>query len=116
MAVLNFAAPILPGKLDQWRAWHAEFEVGGPRRAGWEDQMRRYKVTRHVVSLQQTPHGDFVIVLFEGADPGAVMAGMAGSDNEFDKWFAKNIMEIHGIDVSQPPLGPMSEMILEVVV
>ena len=116
MAVLNFAAPILPGKLEQWRAWQGQFAVGGPQRAEWEDQMRRYKVTRQVVSLQQTPNGDFVIVLFEGADPGAVMAGMAGSDNEFDKSFAKHIMEVHGIDVSQPPAGPMSGIILEVIV
>ena len=57
-----------------------------------------------------------MVVLFEGDDPGAVMAGMAGSSNEFDKWFAQQINEIHGTDVSAPPPGPMSEALLEVIV
>ena len=114
MAVLNFAAPILPGKIDQWKAFLDQVETGGARRAEWEDQMRRFRISRQVVSLQQTPHGDFAVVMFEGDDPGAMMAGLAGSSNEFDKWFAQQILEIHGIDASEPPPGPMSETVAEV--
>ena len=114
MAVLNFSAPILRGKTGQWRAFHAQFEQGAARRADLEDQMRRYGITRQVVSLQQPPGGDFVNVFFEGDNPGAVMAGLGDSDVAFDKWFAARVLEIHGIDVTQPSPGPMAETILEI--
>ncbi len=114
MAVLNFSAPILPGKTEGWRVFHSHFEEGGSRRAEWESQMRRFGIKRQVVSLQQTPMGDFVNVFFEGAQPDAVMAGMGASDNEFDKWFASQVLEFHGIDVSQPPPGPLAEVVLEI--
>ncbi len=112
MAVLNAAFPILPVKFDDWQTWHNQFIADGPQRDGWEDQMRRYGITRQLVSIQRTPHGDFVIVLFEGDDPGAVFAGLASSDNEFDRAFAAKIKEVHGVDVSEPP-PPISELVLE---
>jgi hypothetical protein len=75
--------------------------------------MRRGGITRQVVSLQRTPMGDFVNVFFEGDDPAAVMKAMAHSDNAFDSAFAAMVSEVHGIDVTQPPPGPMSEVVLE---
>ena len=102
MAILNFSAPILPGKFDQWKAFHDSLRLGGENGAKWEDQMRRYNIERQIVSLQRTPHGDFVVVFFEGPEPAAMMAGLGTSDNEF-----------HGIDVSKPPPGPISEFLLE---
>ncbi len=113
MAVLNAALPLLPGKSDVNLAFIDEISPGGPRRAEWEDHNKRYGITRQVVSHQKTPHGDFVVVFFEGDDPGAMMAGLANSDNEFDKYFASHIMEVHGIDVSKPPPGPPAEVVLE---
>jgi len=113
MAVLQFVAPILPGKYEQWRAFHDNFLSGGAKRADWEDQMRRYDIQRQCVSLQRTPNGDFVVLFFEGDEPGAMMAGIGNSDNEFDKWFARQVKEIHGIDVSQPHAVPISELVLE---
>ena len=113
MAVLQLVAPILPGKYDQWRTWHDNFVPGGSKRAEWKDQMQRYNITRQCVSLQRTPHGDFVVLFFEGPDPGAMMAGLGNSDNEFDKWFAQQVKEIHGIDTTEPPPGPISELVAE---
>ena len=114
MAVLNASFPILPGKFDDWQAWHNQFVAGGSHRAAWEDQMKHFGISRQVVPLQRTPHGDSVVVFFEGDDPGAMMAGLGSSDNEFDKSFAAHIKEVHGVDVSQPPPpGPVSEVVLE---
>ncbi len=113
MAVLNASFPILPGKSEQDKAFVDEISPGGSRRAEWEDQNRRYGITRQVVSLQSTPHGDFTVVFFEGDDPGAMMKGLGSSDNEFDKYFAKHIMEVHGVDVTQPPPGPPAVVQLE---
>ena len=38
------------------------------------------------------------------------MPKLAASDNEFDRWFASKILEVHGMDISQPPPGPMPEL------
>ena len=92
MAVLNVSAPILPGKFDQWKAFHDLFVSGGARRAEFENQMQRYGITRQCVSLQRTPNGDFVNVFFEGDDPAALMAGLGTSDDEFDQWFAQQVI------------------------
>lgn len=38
------------------------------------------------------------------------MPKLAASDNEFDRWFAAKILECHGMDISQPPPGPMPQL------
>ena len=96
MAVVNAAFPILPGKTDAWQAWADSLVPGSPERAAWEDQNRRFGITRQVVTLQTTPQGDFVVVFFEGENPGAILAGLASPDNEYDKEFAKALLDIHG--------------------
>lgn len=113
MAVLNFSAPILPGKFGQWNAFHDQFVPGGARRAEFEAQMQRYGITRQCVSLQRTPNGDFVNVFFEGDNPAALMAGLGSSDNEFDQWFAQQVKEVHGMDPANPPPGPIAELKLD---
>ena len=113
MAVLQFVAPILTGKFDQWKELHATMAKGGKNEKAWKAQMRRYGIQRQYASLQKTPMGDFVVLFFEGDEPGAMMAGLGSSDNEFDKFFAQQIKDIHGIDVNVPPPGPISELVLE---
>ena len=113
MAVLQFVAPILPGKFDQWKEFHDSMVDGGKNVENLKDQQRRYGIQRQYVSLQRTPMGEFVVVFFEADDPGAMMANIGNSDNEFDKMFAQQIKDIHGIDVNVPPPGPISELVLE---
>ena len=113
MAVLNITAPILEGKFDAWKEFHDSLKPGGENHENWKNQMQRTGITRQVVSLQRTPMGDFVNVFFEGDDPAALMKTVGSSDNEFDKKFAAWVMEVHGIDVSEPPPGPMSEVVLD---
>lgn len=113
MAVINAAFPILPGKTDAWQAWADEISPGGPRRADWEDHNRRYGLTRQVAPLQRTPTGDFVAVFWEGDNPGAMMAAITESENEFDKWFLNHMGEIHGLNPAEMPPGPPAEVKLE---
>ena len=67
MAAITFAVPILPGKTEAWK--QAAAEMAGPRRAEHEESRLRMGVTREVVSLQQTPDEDYVVVCLEGDDP-----------------------------------------------
>ena len=60
MAVTTFAAPLLPGKTDAWKS--AMAEINGARKEEYLQSRRSLGFTREVASLQQTPHGDFVVV------------------------------------------------------
>ena len=104
-------APILDGKVDTWKAWVGELE--GSRKEAFADLNRRYDLTRHDAWLAQTPGGPAVIVLVEGPGEAEFMPKLAASQNGFDVWFANQILDIHGMDISQPPPGPMPEQYLD---
>ena len=39
------------------------------------------------------------------------MPSIGGSTDAFDVWFRGKVMEIHGIDMTQPPPGPPPELV-----
>ncbi len=105
MPVITFAVPILPGKTEMWK--QAVAEMIGPRKSEFEESRRRMGVTREVVSLQQTPEGDYVVVYQEGDDLADVISKYLNSDVRFDRWFAETILSgTHGLDASHPPPPP----------
>ena len=106
MASLGFAAPVLPGKLTAWKRF--DEQLRGPRKAAFAAQQRRVGLTRHAAFLQQTPHGDMVVVFTEGKDPAASMGAIGASKAAFDVWFAGQVKAIHGIDLKKPPAGPLA--------
>ncbi len=101
MASLAFSAPVLPGKLDAWKDFHNQLD--GLRRWDFEDQQRRLGLVRHRVWLQDAPEGPVALVVQEGEDPERARAILAWSTHPFDVWFRGQIMELHGIDLSEPP-------------
>jgi len=104
MAVTVFAAPILPGKTEDWKAAVAEIE--GPRAAGHAESRAMHGITREVACLQQTPMGDFVCVYIEADDPDTVLQREMESDHPFDQWFCETVLAAcHGMtaDGDTPP-------------
>lgn len=105
MAVTVFAAPILPGKTEDWKA--AVAEMKGPRAAGHAESRAMHGVKREVACLQQTPMGDFVCVLLEADEPDTVMEREMVSDHPFDQWFCKTILAgCHGITLDGDAPAP----------
>ena len=104
-------APIVEGKLESWEEWTAELQ--GPRKAEFEDFNQRHGLTRHAVWRAETPAGPMAIVLHEGPGADTVMQKLAASDHEFDVWFREKVAEVHGVDVTQPPPGPLPELVLD---
>ena len=102
-------APIVEGKLQAWKDW-TRGELMGSRSEEFKDLNRRYGLTRHVAWLTETPAGPMVIALHEGPGGDEFMPKLAASSEEFDGWFRDKIKELHGIDVTQPPPGPMPEL------
>ena len=104
MASVAFTAPVLPGKLDAWKEFHNQLD--GLHRRDFEEQQRRLGLVRHRVWLQETPEGPVALVVQEGEEPERARAILAASTHPFDAWFRKQIKELHGIDLSEPPGEP----------
>ena len=100
--------PISEGKLEAWKDWTRE--MMGPRSKELKDFNSRYGLTRHAAWLAETPMGPMVIALHQGPGEDDFMAKLAASGEEFDGWFKDKIKELHGLDVTQPPPGPIPEL------
>src|ERR1051325_3086679 len=109
MTVIAFAAPVLEGKdahtiTNYFRA-HME---------DYEESRRRNGITMERAFVQPTPMGSFLVAYIEAEkDFGALSHELVESDLEIDKFFVEKIKEIHGLDVSAPPPGPLPELLGE---
>jgi hypothetical protein len=102
MTEIVFAIPVARGKEDVDRRTRAE--MAGARRAEYEAALKDAGITRQAVWHQQMPDGGtLAIVLVEGADPEAHQRFVT-SDADISRWFVEQMQEVHGRDVSQPPL------------
>jgi hypothetical protein len=112
MAVYNGAYPVLPGKVDVARAFAAA--VAGPRRAEFEELQRKVKTTRETWTFQEMPGGGgLILVWFECDDVEAALAHSMTDESEFGRWFVAQIQEVTGLDMSEPPEGPLPEVVLD---
>lgn len=107
-----FAAPVLPGKLDAWKAMINE--IKGPRRKEYQATRKKMGVKRERVWLQHTPQGDFVVVSFEAKDATKLFERIAASKEPFDLWFLAQIGEVHGIQL-QTAIPPVNELQLDIL-
>jgi hypothetical protein len=110
MALMVFAAPILPGKTDQWRQFISQ--LNGPRHAEFEASRRRLGVHERAF-FQATPQGDVVIVTMEGANPADYFRNFGSGTDTFTRWFVQQVKEIHGADLSQPAPWSMPELVVD---
>jgi len=105
MQSIALSFPILPGKMEDAKAFAAE--ISGPRAAEMEASRRPLGVTREAVWVQQTPMGDVGIVLIEAEDVAAANRGFAESKAPFDMWFKQTVQGFSGVDFGQPvPMWP----------
>ncbi|HZS93156.1 MAG TPA: ester cyclase [Chloroflexota bacterium] len=106
---MAFTAPVLPGKEQQAEEFFAQ--IRGPRRAEFDASRRRLGV-RERTYRQATPHGTFVIVTLEGDDATGAFAQIAQQNDDFTRWFVRQVAEIHGLDLTQP-LPPFPDLIVD---
>ena len=102
MTEIVFAIPIMRGKEDLDR--QTREEMAGARRDEYEAALKDAGITRQAVWHQQMPDGGtLAIVYVEGTDPDAHQRFVT-SDADISRWFVERMQEVHGRDVSQPPL------------
>jgi hypothetical protein len=102
MTEIVFAIPVVRGKEDLDR--QTRDEMAGARRDEYAAALKEAGITRQAVWHQQTPDGGtLAIVYVEGTDPDAHQR-FVSSDSDISRWFVQQMQEVHGRDVSQPPL------------
>jgi hypothetical protein len=111
MAAFAFIAPILPGK-EQADKEHMR-EAVGPRRQDYAEWRRKLGITREAVWHQQTPQGTVAIVYMEADDPQRALQGLGSSTEPIAQWFRQCILEVHGLDLTQPMPGPLPELVID---
>ncbi|MGA2665339.1 MAG: hypothetical protein ABSF83_10380 [Nitrososphaerales archaeon] len=108
----ELAAPILPGKLEKWKSMLGE--INGPRKKDYQASRKKIWIRHERVWFQHTPQGDFALLSFEGKDTSKALEKLMNSRDPFDKWFAENLKDIHGIEVATSPV-PISQLYLDIL-
>jgi hypothetical protein len=109
MDYIGFALPILPGQAPAARAFQQELmEVRGADYAASE---RAIGITKELWFVQATPNGDLFVAYMESADFGRALALFAQSREPFDVWFKERLAAVTGVDLNEPPPGPLSELV-----
>jgi hypothetical protein len=102
MTEIVFAIPIMHGKEEVDR--QTRDEMAGARRDEYAAALKDAGITRQAVWHQQMPDGGtLAIVYIEGPDPDAHQR-FVSSDADISRWFVQRMQEVHGRDVSEPPL------------
>ena len=102
-------APILEGKLDTWKQFAEDWVKSGEAK----DFQQRHGITSTRVWLTETPSGPAVIVLTEGPGADEYMMKVATSEHEADARFRAMVKDVHGMDLTQPPPGPLPELVID---
>ena len=111
MESITWVTPILPGKMDEWKAMVAECE--GPRREEMKRSYQRAGVAREVASLMQTPQGDFVCLFHEAEDLAKAFRILATSEEPFDVWFREHLASVHGLTAEMLQGPPPAKVFFE---
>ena len=111
MTSIAYSVPILPGKTEEWKRFCRELLES--RRNEYEASRRRIGIKRECAYLQQTPLGDMAVIYIEADGIARVNQSLATSDDPFDKWFRGRVLDIHGIDLTQPLPGQRPEIVFE---
>ena len=113
MAFTNFAVPLLEGKTNAWKAACAE--INGAKKERYLASRRNLGIPKEIAALQQTPHGDYVVVHLDAADANGILGKMLEAADEFSQWFKEAVLrDCHGIDGSGP-VPPSPDILLNVL-
>jgi hypothetical protein len=88
-------------------------EFSGPRSEEFGAARRRQGVNWQRVFLQQTSQGPMERLVMEADDPARVLEEMGRSQEPFDVWFRQFLVDVYGLDLSEPPAGPPPEQVLD---
>ena len=110
MAPLAMTLPLLPGKTEDWKRWVQE--MAGARLSEFQASRKRLGITGKHRSFNK--HLRVIWRLYiEAEDIARVFQGLALSQDPFDVLFRQQTREFLGLDLAQPPSGPLPETVFD---
>jgi hypothetical protein len=104
-----FALPVLEGRTEDARAFFEELET--QRKDAYAASERRINITKEAWFAQHTPQGGLLLAYIESPDFADALGKFSQSQDEFDRWFKRRVAEVTGVDLNDPPPGPLSELL-----
>ena len=114
MTGITLSAPILPGKIDDWKNFGYDLAEGGSKHNDYIAVMKNTGVQRIRAWLQENPAGAVGIMLYEGETPSEFIQQIGTSQEPFAVWFRKRIMDLHGFDLANAKGSP-SELVTDIL-
>jgi hypothetical protein len=112
MNATALAAPIVPGKLEEWKEFSRDLHEG-PRHSDFAAFVKKAGLSRVRCWLQEGPGGAMSLILYEGEMPAGFLQQIATSQEPFAVWFRERIKECNGMDLTKPA-GPPPELVTDV--
>ena len=109
MDQMCFIIPVVSGMVDEARDFI--HEMGNARWADYDRSQRRIGITHEVWYMASLPSGNSLVVFMESTDLARAFSLLAESDDEFDRWFRQRLIDVAGLDISNPPEMDFPELI-----
>ena len=109
MPAMTFAAPILPGKEEEWRRFVQEVTEELPDDYG--EFRRRLGFSNESLWLVRTDDAETAMAYLEADDPARVLVALSDPKRPFDTWLKGRLSELHGDALARMPRRTMAELI-----
>jgi hypothetical protein len=86
-------------------------ELESSRKAEYDASERRIGITKEAWFLAPLPSGDHLIAYIESEDFMKALEMFVSSQDKFDLWFKRRLADSTGLDLNQPPSGPLPELL-----
>lgn len=80
--------------------------LSGARREDTDKFYRQYGVSHESAYMQETPHGNLLIVVTILEDQHQAAPRFKAASEEFHAWFKARLLYLTGVDANVTPLGP----------
>lgn len=106
---MTLAAPILPGKEEEWRRFVQEVTEEFPD--NYEEFRRRLGFSNESVWLVRMDDVETAMAYLEAEDPARVLVALIDPKRPFDTWLKGRLSELHGDALARMPRRTMAELI-----
>ena len=93
---LTIALPLLPGKREAWIRFTQALHGG--RRREYEASRRRLGIVRERFWLHEADGKTMAVIIVESTRPGACWPWLVEPEYPFDRWFRRQLRELHGLE------------------
>ena len=107
MPAVTLAVPIPPEHLEAWRRLMQELALS--RRPEFERSRQRLGVSAETVWLV----AGIAVWWLEAEDPEGAILRLAASDQPFDRWFARQVHDLVGLELIELLVRSRTELALE---